>query len=129
VPFSEAIEESLVLPEPRDTVRELVMQKAREQGLEPTVAFQVRSIPAMRSLIARGVAAGILPLAAVADDVRAGRLAARRIVAPSLRRTLYLAWLVKRSPPRSLPAIAGVIRSSLHGLTELLGPLAEPAGP
>jgi LysR family nitrogen assimilation transcriptional regulator len=127
--FAEALEESLAIPEPGDTIRELVMRTARERGLETIVAYEVRSISAMRSLIARGVAAGILPMAAVAADVAAGKLSARRIVAPSLRRTLFLASLAARATGANQPAVSAVIRDSLRCLTQILGPLAELAAP
>lgn len=129
VTFPEAMEETLVLPEPRDTVRELVMRTARDAGIEPRVEFVVRSIPAMRSLILRGVAAGVLPLAAVAEDVADGRLAARRIVAPVLQRTLYLVQRAQGGGFRHEPGVTAVIRGALVRLTDLLGPLAEPVGP
>jgi LysR family nitrogen assimilation transcriptional regulator len=109
-------------------VRELVVRTARAEGLEPKVGFEVRSIPAMRNLVLRGAAAAILPMAAVAEEVRAGRLAARRIVAPPLQRTLYLAASTKRQPFTHEPALSVIIRDSLKLLVDMLGPLAEPIG-
>ncbi len=125
--FAEALEWGLVLPEARDTVRELVMRTAAEMALHPTVAFEVRSLPAMKALIQRGAAAGILPFASVADDVAAGTLDARRIVSPRLRRTLYLASTSRRAPLQHEPALAAVIRNALPVLLDRLGPLADPA--
>ena len=127
VSFAEAMEQTLVLPEAGDAVRDLVTRTAESNGLEPNVGFSVRSVPAMRNLILRGAAAGILPMAAVADEVRAGRLAARRIGAPALARTLYLVAAAKRDPFHHEPAITTIIRDALRLLTDLLGPLAVPA--
>jgi LysR family nitrogen assimilation transcriptional regulator len=129
VTFAEAMEESLVLPESRDSVRERVAQMASDLGLEPRIAFQVRSVPAMKNLILRGAAAGILPFGAVADDVRAGRLDARPIVSPPVRRTLYLASNRARSAFQNELALTGVIRSTLAVLTSTLGRLAHPLPP
>ena len=39
IAFAEAMEESLALPESRDTVRDLVVRTAHELGLEPKIAF------------------------------------------------------------------------------------------
>ena len=129
IAFADAMEESLVLPESRDSVREHVMRAARELGAEPKIAFEVRSIPAIKNLILRGAAAGVLPYGLVADEVRAGMLDARPIASPALRRTLFLASSSRRSPFKNELALAGVIRASLGRLAEMLGPLAHPLPP
>ena len=59
--------------------------------MELKIAYEVRSISAMKSLVSRGAASSILPYFAVLDEVRAGKLDARPIIMPSLRRTLFLA--------------------------------------
>ena len=129
VRFADAMEESLALPEQRDSVRELVHRVAREQGLEPKIAFEIRSIAAIRNLILRGAAAGILPYGSVIEEVRAGRLDARPIVAPALRRTLFVAASSERPPFKNELALIGVIRASLAGLTDVVGALAHPLPP
>jgi LysR family nitrogen assimilation transcriptional regulator len=129
IAFAEAMDESLVLPESRDTVREVVIRTARDLGLEPKIAFEVRSIPGIKSLILRGAAAGILPYGAVIEEVRGGKLDARQIIAPPLRRTLYLAASNKRARFKNELALTGVIRSSLSSLIDMLGPLAHPLPP
>jgi LysR family nitrogen assimilation transcriptional regulator len=129
VAFADAMEESLVLSESRDTVRDLVMRTARELGLDPKIAFEVRSVPGTKNLILRGAAASILPFATVIEEVRSGKLDARPIVAPPLRRTLFLASSNKRSRFKNELALTGVIRSSLSALTDLVGPLAHPLPP
>lgn len=129
VTFAEAMEESLVLPESRDAVRELVVRTARELGLEPKIAFEVRSIPVIKNLILRGAAAGVLPYGTVFEEVRSGELHARAITSPPLRRTLYLASSNKRPQFKNELALTGVIRASLSCLTDLVGPLAYPLMP
>lgn len=126
VTFAEAIEERLVLPDGRDSVRTHVSDAARKLCLELKIAYEIRSIPAIKAMIARGAAAGILPFAAVMDEVRAGTLSARRIIAPQLPRTLFIAWSKKRGTFKNEPALTGVIRASLTALTEVLGPLGHP---
>ncbi len=132
VTAAEAFDETLALPERGDTIRELVVRTARELGLEPKIAFEVRSVPGIRNLVLRGVAAGVLPYGSVVDEVRDGRLDAHPIGSPPLRRTLYLASFARRVPFRYEPALERVVRSSLTGLTAVLGPLVhlvEPADP
>ena len=126
VAFVDALEESLAMPEPGDTVRNAATRTARELGLELKIGYEVRSISAMKSLVSRGAAASILPYFSVLEEVRAGKLEARPITMPSLRRTLFLASSNQRGPFRNEAGLTGAIRSSLKGLTDALGPLAHP---
>jgi LysR family nitrogen assimilation transcriptional regulator len=129
VAFAEVMEESLIMPESGDRVRDLVVRTARELGLEPKIAFEVRSVPAIKNLIFRGVGVGILPYGSVLEELRGGKLDARQIISPALRRTLYLASSNKRSHFKNEIALTGVIRSSLRCLTDVVGPLAHPVPP
>jgi len=129
ITFAEALEESLAMPETRDTVRDLVERTARELGLEPKVAFEVRSVPGIKNLVLRGAAAGILPLGSVVEEVRDGKLGARPIVTPALRRSLFLASSNRRNRFKNELALTGVIRASLKSLTDMLGTLAHSEPP
>ena len=122
----DALDESLAMPEPGDSIRAVATRTARDLGLELKVAYEVRSISAMKSLVARGAASSILPYFAVIDEVKAGTLAARRIVMPALRRTLFLASSKQRGPFRNEAGLTGAVRASLQGLLDELGPLAQP---
>lgn len=126
IAFGEVVEEILILPEQGDTVREQVVLAAQAMGVQPNIAFEVRSIPAMKSLILRGAGAGVLPLGSVLSEVKEGRLLARRITSPALKRTLYIAVRADRTPLRSEPAIFAVVRDALRQLVLTLGPLAHP---
>lgn len=123
--FAATMREQLALPEKGDTVRDLVERSSRDLGLEPKLAFEVRSVTAIKNLILRGAAAGILPFGSVIDEVRGGRLDARPIVAPPLRRSLFLVAKSKRNRFECEPELTDVIRSSLTTLTDVLGPLAH----
>jgi LysR family nitrogen assimilation transcriptional regulator len=126
IPFGDLIEETLILPEQGDTVRTCVTLAAQAIGAQPNIAFEVRSVPAMKSLIQRGAGAGVLPYAAVLDEVREKRLLARRVTAPALRRTLYLAVRAGAASPRNAVGLRALIRESLGGLIATLGRLAHP---
>ena len=54
VAFVDALEESLAMPEAGDTVRTVATRTARELGLELKIAYEVRSISAMKSLVMPG---------------------------------------------------------------------------
>jgi LysR family nitrogen assimilation transcriptional regulator len=106
-----------------------VVRTAHELGFEPKIAYEVRSITGIKNLILRGVAAGILPYGSVIEEVRDGKLDARPIVAPPLRRSLFLASSNKRNRFKNELALIGVIRASVSGLTDVLGPLVHPVPP
>ena len=61
--------------------------------------------------------------------VRSGRLDARPIVAPPLRRSLFLASSNKRSHIKNELALTSIIRAALLCLTDVLGPLVHPVPP
>jgi LysR family nitrogen assimilation transcriptional regulator len=126
IPFADVIEEVLILPEQGDTVRTRVTQAAQAIGAQPNIAFEVRSVPAMKSLILRGAGAGVLPYGAVLAEVGEKRLLARRVTAPALRRTLYLAVRTGAASPRNAVGLRALIRESLGELIATLGPLAHP---
>jgi LysR family nitrogen assimilation transcriptional regulator len=126
VAFVDALEESLAMPEEGDTVRAAVTRAARDLGLELKIAYEVRSIAAIKNLVGRGAASAVLPYASVVDEVRAGKLEARPITMPAIRRTLFLASSKQAGPFRNEPGLHGAIRTSLTGMIEALGPLAHP---
>lgn len=126
VPFAEVLDLTLAMPEAGDTVRTTVARAARDMQRELKIAYEVRSIPAMKNLVARGAAASVLPFFSVIDEVREGKLDARQIVTPSIRRTLFLASSRQRSPLQNEAGLTNAIRSSLRIVTDALGPLAHP---
>jgi LysR family nitrogen assimilation transcriptional regulator len=126
IPFAEALSEPLVLPEPRDSVRALVDRTAKELGLQLKVAHEIRSIPGIKTMILRGVAAGILPFGTVLAEVQAKTLSIRPIMDPTLRRTLYLAGSQTAGRLRSISAVRQVVRAAVATLTSYMGPLGHP---
>lgn len=124
--FAEVLDQTLAMPEEGDTVRTAVARAARDMGRELKVAYEVRSIPAMKNLVSRGAAASVLPYFSVIDEVRDGKLDARQIVSPSVRRTLFLASSRQRKPLKNEAGLTSAIRSSLRIVIDALGPLAHP---
>jgi LysR family nitrogen assimilation transcriptional regulator len=122
----DALDEPLAMPEEGDSIRNAATRLARELGIELRVSYEVRSIAAMKSLAGRGVASCILPYPAVADEVLAGKLDARPIVTPAIRRTLFLASSRQAGPFRNEVGLMRAVQSSLKPFLDLQGPLAEP---
>lgn len=125
ITLPDVLRHRLAMPEEPDTLRMAVATAAREIGQELTVAHDVRSISAMKTLAVRGTASCILPLAAVSEEIAAGALDARPIVAPPVRRTLYLASSSQRPELHCHRALGVAVSQSLAGLRHLLGPLAH----
>jgi LysR family nitrogen assimilation transcriptional regulator len=126
IAFADLLALDLAMPEDGDTVRTAVAKAAREIKRDLRIAYEVRSISAMKSLVGRGAASAVLPYFAVIDEVRDGKLDARQIVDPSIRRTLYLASAGQPGRFRNADGLAGAVRASLAIVTEALGPLAHP---
>jgi LysR family nitrogen assimilation transcriptional regulator len=126
IAFVEALEESIAMPEEGDSVRTVVARTARDLGLDLKIAYEVRSVSAMKSLVMRGAASAVLPYFAVLDEVHSQRLDARPITMPAIKRTLFLASSKQRGPFKSEAGLTGAVRSSLTGLLDALGPLAQP---
>ncbi len=126
IAFADMLDLDLAMPEEGDTVRSAVARAARDMKRDLRIAYEVRSVSAMKSLVSRGAAAAVLPYFAVIDEVRDGRLVARQIIEPSIRRTLYLATSDQRGPFRNADGLANAIRASLAVVTDALGPLAHP---
>lgn len=126
ITLSDALKHDLAMPEQGDTVRTVVTRTARDLGLDVKIVHEVRSISAMKSLVLRGAAASILPYFSVIEELRAGTLDARPIIAPNIRRTLFLASSTQHGRFRNEAGLARAVRASLSGLIEALGPLAHP---
>jgi len=89
VSLAEALEAELVIGGERGLIRSIVEAEAQRLSLKLRVAFEVHSINSMKSLIARGVGASVMPYSLAAEELRAGKLVGRKIDRPALTRTLY----------------------------------------
>ena len=115
------------MPEEGDTVRTAVAQGGARHEAGLAIAYEVRSISAMKNLVGRGAASAVLPYFAVIDEVRDGKLDARQIIEPSIRRTLYLATSSQRGPFRNADGLASAIRASLDDRDGRAGALGASA--
>ncbi len=85
-------------------LRELLFAAGREAGFEPRVTLESNESQRIRRLVARGLGVSILPRS---DAERPGaEVAVLRLVKPSLRRDITLAW---REGRRLAPAAAAFL--------------------
>ncbi|MCZ4092032.1 LysR family transcriptional regulator [Sinorhizobium psoraleae] len=122
IPFEDAIRTDLALVSDRDIVWRLIHDAAGRQGLPVNVAFEVQSMPAIKTLVARGAATSVVPYGVVAEEIQQGLIVACPIRQPSMRRTLFL--------NRMSDAPSFIHEAALLALLDrMIGRLAERMGP
>jgi LysR family nitrogen assimilation transcriptional regulator len=80
----------LTMPGEGDVVRRILKDTMHAYGLQPRIVYPVTSMPAMVDIVVQGLACAVLPKGAVAREIAEGKLIARQIVQPDLKRTLSL---------------------------------------
>ena len=124
VEFSELARHSLVMPGPRDGVRQQVLATAKRLALQLDVILDVSSVSLMKNMVASGDAAAVMPYGNVIDDIRHGRILGRRIINPPLTRTLYLVRPLRRAPFKYEAQVLELLSGASVLYAETLGPLA-----
>lgn len=114
--FCGLVDIPFVMPSEKDFLRQLINEALRREGLALNILYEVESMRAMKDLILRGKACGILPYGNVAGEVSADLLRTRRIVGPRLTRTLYLIW----PAGLELGGKEEVVASAIHALLPTL---------
>lgn len=125
IEFSELVSHGLVLPGKRDGVRQQVLATAKRLALNLNVMLDVSSISMMKNMVAHGDAAAVMPYGNAIDDIESGRLAGRRIVNPSLKRTLYLVRSLRRAPFKYEDELLELLGAMSQRFADRLGPLAR----
>lgn len=116
VPFAEVARERLVLPGPAHGLRKLVQAEAEARGLPLRIGVEADDLPVLVELVRRRLGCTVLPLAAVHDDVRAGRLCAAPIVEPHLSRSLAVAEPLGRQPSNAVIRFGEVLREEVAAM-------------
>lgn len=127
ISLESAISFDLVLVHQRDPIRQTVEQAAALHNLPVRVMFEMQSLQATVDLVRTGQAATIVPFGTVANEVRRGELASRRIENRALERHLQLARPVRRGRFGNEQAILNFIDAVLEELKRELGTLTRPA--
>lgn len=128
VPFSEVVRRDLVLAGPRDMVRRLVEETAMRLSVPVNVVYEAQSVPATRNLIEKGLASGIMPYGSVCVELETGALCGRRIVEPSVARTLYVVRRIRHAPFQAEEAFNNFLRRAIDKIASRLGDLCRPIG-
>jgi LysR family nitrogen assimilation transcriptional regulator len=129
IEFTDVIRRLLVLPGQRDVVRRQMDATAKRLALEINVPMDVSSIAAIKNLVAQGDASTVMPYGSALEDIERGRLRGRRIVNPTLRRTLYFARSLRRAPIKREGDLLDLLGSMFVGFADRLGPLVKRLAP
>lgn len=100
----------LVLPSAPHALRSMVERAAARSGCALTIAAETNSMQVQSRLVVAGVGQTVLPIPAVIDDVRAGRLTAAPLADEGLRRRLILAVPSTRHLAPAVHAVADIVR-------------------
>jgi LysR family transcriptional regulator, nitrogen assimilation regulatory protein len=116
VTLADAIRMPLILPGRPHGLRILVDTLCAEAGLEPDVVLELDSMPTIKTLVKHGDAATILPFCGVYREVASGTIVARRIVSPSLTRTLVVGETLRRPKTPATTAVVKCLREEVERL-------------
>ena len=125
IDLPQVLSRRLALPGPRDVVRQQLESTAKRLALTVDAMLDVASISTIKSLVAHGDAATVMPYGTVFAEVEAKRLRARRIVNPPLQRTLYLVRSLRRAPLKRETELVDFLGRMMITFAERMGPLAR----
>ena len=108
----------LILPSKPHGTRMLVERAAEERNIPIQITCEVDSVATVRELVEAGVGATILPIGAVQDAVRSGRLHAARISRPRISRTLHLAWSSRSAQTNAATVVCDIVEEMARGRIE-----------
>lgn len=109
IPLAKLRNRPLILPSKPHGTRMLVEQAAEQRDIEIRISCEVDSVATVRELVEAGIGATILPIGAVLDAVRAGRLHAVRITRPRISRTLHLAWSNRSAQTNASAVVCDIV--------------------
>lgn len=109
VPLADLGRLRFVVPGRSHSHRRLVEGAAAVHGVTLDVIGEVDSLPALKALVEDGRTFTILPHSAIHGEIAAGRLAAARIVSPSISRTVSVATARARADGRACAALAALL--------------------
>jgi LysR family nitrogen assimilation transcriptional regulator len=91
MPFAELHRYPLIVPGSPHALRRLIDAAARSHGVELNIAYEVDSLPVLKTLVQSGEACAILSAGAVHRELADGTLRALKIVRPNVVRSVSLA--------------------------------------
>jgi LysR family nitrogen assimilation transcriptional regulator len=129
IPLCEVLNYKLVFQNNHKAVQRALQEVADARSTPPDIAFEMQSAEAIGDIIERGYAAAILPFGIMGNAVRSGRVVAKRIIEPTISRTLYVVRPQERRAAKAggnILRFIGMVRERLiQSLGEYCHPLTE----
>lgn len=113
ISLAAAVAMPLILPGRPHGLRILVDNICAEAGLKPNIVLELDSMATIKDLVRHADAATILPYCGVHREVGARHLSARRIVDPSITRTLVVAETIRRPKTLATSAVVHCLRAEV----------------
>ena len=131
VALGDLLKAPLLLPTAQNPNRALIDEAAETLGRTVSTTLEIDSAGLLKTLAADGLAAAVLPFAAVQHEVASGKLSARPIVEPEITSDLTLIHLKDRPPSKVAVQLIRLILDILedvvsgdvrHGFIEVCRP-------
>jgi len=103
----------LIVPSHGHGLRKLIDGYFADHGTEPRIAMEIDSFSSIKALVARGHGASLLPMHAVADELRSGRMKALPVREKPFKRRILLAYHSTRPMTRCQSAIHNLLRTTM----------------
>lgn len=126
ITFREAVSGNLALVSDRDSIWKTVHETGAKLSIDVKPAYQVQSMQGIKTLIQHGLAQSIMPYGIVAEQIASGELAARRIIQPTVRRTLFLSSSAQKRQLDKENAFFPFVDQMVELLLAKLGSHARP---
>lgn len=97
-------------------LRGVVDGYTHDLGFQLSPVAEIDSLTALVDGVEAGLGHTILPFGALRVALRSGRLSARRIASPALKRTIYLAVSTARVPTRAAKVVADIVKRQVAEL-------------
>jgi LysR family nitrogen assimilation transcriptional regulator len=106
----------LVLPGRDHGLRRIVDDACEPAGIVLNVVAEIESLPSVKRAVEAGLGATILPLAAVAEEVAAGRLRTTTLDSVSMSRRVVCATAVTRPATPASAAVVDLVGEVVRGM-------------
>ena len=125
IAFRDVLKADLALTGRLDAVVRLIDENAQRMGLKVNIAYEVQSIRAVKNLVAKGIAATVMPYGAAEGELRAGVLQARLITTPSVTRTLSFVYPKDMAAVTETPEFRAFVYTIVERLHAAPGPVTR----
>lgn len=128
ISFDRVAKLPLVVPGRRYALRRLLEGHAKRAGVSLSIAYEVDSYFATKSMVMSGICHSFLPHASVMDDIASGAMEARSIQPDGLWRDVVLGLPQERANTRAAAAVVDILTREVSDMIDT-GAWAAKPGP